>query len=72
MYREREYEIRNEGLEGKYKDWQKKLHPDLVHTKSEVCYYFSWEPLQNAFVFVQLQHFALVAKWWWCSILCCC
>lgn len=26
-----------DNLEGKYKDWQKKLHPDLVHSKSEVC-----------------------------------
>lgn len=22
-----------------YKNWQKKLHPDLVHTKSKVCEY---------------------------------
>ncbi|TVU50392.1 hypothetical protein EJB05_01762, partial [Eragrostis curvula] len=32
---EREYNIKEHSLEGKYKDWQKKLHPDLVHTKSE-------------------------------------
>ncbi|KAM7465493.1 hypothetical protein LguiB_013055 [Lonicera macranthoides] len=32
---EKKYEIPNENLEGKYKDWQKKLHPDLVHSKSE-------------------------------------
>uniref|UniRef100_A0A1D1YB58 Iron-sulfur cluster co-chaperone protein HscB, mitochondrial n=1 Tax=Anthurium amnicola TaxID=1678845 RepID=A0A1D1YB58_9ARAE len=32
---ERKYELRSDGLENKYKDWQKKLHPDLVHTKSE-------------------------------------
>ncbi|KAK6944140.1 Co-chaperone HscB, C-terminal oligomerization domain [Dillenia turbinata] len=31
---ERKYEI-EENLEGKYKNWQKKVHPDLVHTKSE-------------------------------------
>ncbi|KAL6851964.1 hypothetical protein ACP4OV_020149 [Aristida adscensionis] len=31
----REYDIKDTSLEGKYKDWQKKLHPDLVHTKSE-------------------------------------
>ncbi|XP_062204657.1 iron-sulfur cluster co-chaperone protein HscB homolog [Phragmites australis] len=31
----REYNIKDNSLEGKYKDWQKKLHPDLVHTKSE-------------------------------------
>lgn len=33
--RERVYNIRDDNLEGKYKDWQKKLHPDLVHSKSE-------------------------------------
>ncbi|KAH7657875.1 Co-chaperone Hsc20 protein [Dioscorea alata] len=32
---ERTYEIKDNNLEGKYKDWQKKLHPDLVHSKSE-------------------------------------
>nr|POE50429.1 iron-sulfur cluster co-chaperone protein hscb, mitochondrial [Quercus suber] len=32
---ERKYDIGVENLEGKYKDWQKKLHPDLVHSKSE-------------------------------------
>ncbi|WVZ49800.1 hypothetical protein U9M48_001126 [Paspalum notatum var. saurae] len=31
----REYNIQGNNLEGKYKDWQKKLHPDLVHSKSE-------------------------------------
>ncbi|KAI7991145.1 hypothetical protein LOK49_LG12G02047 [Camellia lanceoleosa] len=31
---EKKYEIEG-NLEGKYKDWQKKLHPDLVHSKSE-------------------------------------
>ncbi|OAY81397.1 uncharacterized protein LOC109708505 [Ananas comosus] len=31
----RAYEVKGDNLEGKYKDWQKKLHPDLVHTKSE-------------------------------------
>ncbi|KAF3323060.1 Iron-sulfur cluster co-chaperone protein HscB [Carex littledalei] len=29
------YEIKEEDLEGIYKNWQKKLHPDLVHSKSE-------------------------------------
>ncbi|GJN35077.1 hypothetical protein PR202_gb23810 [Eleusine coracana subsp. coracana] len=33
--RERKYDITENSLERKYKDWQKKLHPDLVHTKSE-------------------------------------
>ncbi|KAH9674254.1 Iron-sulfur cluster co-chaperone protein HscB-like [Citrus sinensis] len=33
--REKKYEIGNEKLEGKYKDWQKRIHPDLVHSKSE-------------------------------------
>ncbi|KAK9906060.1 hypothetical protein M0R45_000070 [Rubus argutus] len=32
---ERKYDSVEEQLEGKYKDWQKKLHPDLVHSKSE-------------------------------------
>ncbi|KAK3139749.1 hypothetical protein QOZ80_5AG0389480 [Eleusine coracana subsp. coracana] len=32
---ERKYDITENSLEGKYKEWQKKLHPDLVHTKSE-------------------------------------
>ncbi|XP_078429746.1 DNAJ heat shock N-terminal domain-containing protein [Wolffia australiana] len=37
---EREYDVRVGELERKYKDWQKMLHPDLVHTKSEreKCY----------------------------------
>ncbi|ERM93662.1 hypothetical protein AMTRI_Chr03g149560 [Amborella trichopoda] len=29
------YDIRDHNLENKYKEWQKKLHPDLVHSKSE-------------------------------------
>ncbi|CAM8994351.1 unnamed protein product [Rhodiola kirilowii] len=29
------YDIEVGSLEGKYKDWQKKLHPDLVHSKSQ-------------------------------------
>ncbi|XP_057520289.1 iron-sulfur cluster co-chaperone protein HscB homolog [Amaranthus tricolor] len=32
---ERKYDIEGSSLERVYKDWQKKLHPDLVHTKSE-------------------------------------
>ncbi|XP_077211911.1 DNAJ heat shock N-terminal domain-containing protein [Tasmannia lanceolata] len=32
---EKGFEIKDENLETKYKDWQKKLHPDLVHSKSE-------------------------------------
>ncbi|XP_021769572.1 iron-sulfur cluster co-chaperone protein HscB, mitochondrial-like [Chenopodium quinoa] len=32
---ERKYDIEENSLEGLYKDWQKKLHPDLVHSKSE-------------------------------------
>ncbi|KAL1196934.1 Iron-sulfur cluster co-chaperone -like protein [Cardamine amara subsp. amara] len=32
---EKKYEIDPRSLEGKYKDWQKKLHPDLVHNKSQ-------------------------------------
>ncbi|KAK2990084.1 hypothetical protein RJ640_000856 [Escallonia rubra] len=31
----KKYEIGDENLEGKYKGWQKKLHPDLVHSKSQ-------------------------------------
>ncbi|CAJ1967307.1 unnamed protein product [Sphenostylis stenocarpa] len=32
---ERKYDQEGENLEGKYKEWQKKLHPDLVHSKSK-------------------------------------
>ncbi|XP_056159059.1 iron-sulfur cluster co-chaperone protein HscB homolog isoform X2 [Syzygium oleosum] len=32
---EKKYEMDVTNLEGKYKAWQKKLHPDLVHSKSE-------------------------------------
>ncbi|KAK4380666.1 hypothetical protein RND71_002528 [Anisodus tanguticus] len=32
---EKKYDIEGENLERKYKDWQRKLHPDLVHTKSQ-------------------------------------
>ena len=39
LYREKKYELEDNNLEGKYKDWQKKLHPDLVHSKSEVWSY---------------------------------
>lgn len=31
---EKKYELDSGSLEGIYKDWQKKLHPDLVHNKS--------------------------------------
>nr|CAB3465839.1 unnamed protein product [Digitaria exilis] len=31
----REYNIKDNNLEGRYKEWQKKLHPDLVHSKSK-------------------------------------
>ncbi|CAH8354642.1 unnamed protein product [Eruca vesicaria subsp. sativa] len=32
---EKKYELDAGSVEGKYKDWQKKLHPDLVHNKSQ-------------------------------------
>ncbi|KAD5508546.1 hypothetical protein R6Q59_030810 [Mikania micrantha] len=32
---ERKFDIEDGSLEGMYKNWQKKLHPDLVHTKSK-------------------------------------
>ncbi|KAF8668742.1 hypothetical protein HU200_051928 [Digitaria exilis] len=32
----KEYNIKDNNLEGRYKEWQKKLHPDLVHSKSEL------------------------------------
>ncbi|WOG98244.1 hypothetical protein DCAR_0417585 [Daucus carota subsp. sativus] len=32
---EKRFDIDDENLERKYKDWQKKLHPDLVHSKSK-------------------------------------
>ncbi|MED6208685.1 hypothetical protein PIB30_047590 [Stylosanthes scabra] len=31
----KKYDLEGVNLEGKYKDWQKKLHPDLVHSKSQ-------------------------------------
>ncbi|XP_061360846.1 iron-sulfur cluster co-chaperone protein HscB homolog [Gastrolobium bilobum] len=40
---ERKYDIEGKNLEGKYKDWQKKLHPDLVHSKSQKEREFSAE-----------------------------
>ncbi|KAG8050209.1 hypothetical protein GUJ93_ZPchr0009g1354 [Zizania palustris] len=45
---EREYNIKDNNLEGKYKNWQKKLHPDLVHSKSEKERAFAAE--QSTFV----------------------
>ncbi|KAJ0778127.1 putative DnaJ domain, co-chaperone Hsc20, co-chaperone HscB oligomerization [Helianthus annuus] len=32
---ERKFDIEDGSLEGIYKNWQKKLHPDLVHTRSK-------------------------------------
>ncbi|XP_058764041.1 iron-sulfur cluster co-chaperone protein HscB homolog isoform X2 [Vicia villosa] len=32
---EKKYDVEGINLEGKYKEWQKKLHPDLVHSKSQ-------------------------------------
>lgn len=32
---EKQYVIEEDNLERTYKNWQKKLHPDLVHSKSE-------------------------------------
>ncbi|XP_028784882.1 iron-sulfur cluster co-chaperone protein HscB homolog [Neltuma alba] len=32
---EKNYDIEVKNLEGEYKNWQKKIHPDLVHSKSE-------------------------------------
>jgi len=34
--RERVYDIKDDNLEGKYIDWQKKLNPDPVRMKPEV------------------------------------
>ncbi|CAI9759033.1 unnamed protein product [Fraxinus pennsylvanica] len=36
LHRERKFKIEVDELEGKYNDWQTKLHPDLVHSKSQV------------------------------------
>ncbi|XP_057506773.1 iron-sulfur cluster co-chaperone protein HscB homolog isoform X6 [Actinidia eriantha] len=33
---EKKYQIEVENLEGKYKNWQKILHPDIVHSKSKL------------------------------------
>jgi hypothetical protein len=49
------YELEEEDLEGIYKNWQKKLHPDLVHSKSEVCF----------------KEFLLVTKNFYYSTFCC-
>jgi hypothetical protein len=35
LLREKMYELKEEDLEGICKNWQNKLHPDLVHSKSE-------------------------------------
>ncbi|GMN39600.1 hypothetical protein TIFTF001_008825 [Ficus carica] len=32
---EKKYNVEDDNLQGKYKEWQMKLHPDLVHSKSE-------------------------------------
>ncbi|CAN6452858.1 unnamed protein product [Victoria cruziana] len=32
---EKSFDVESDRLDARYKDWQKKLHPDLVHTKSE-------------------------------------
>lgn len=40
IYREKSFDVESDRLDARYKDWQKKLHPDLVHTKSEVRRYF--------------------------------
>lgn len=37
LNRGKKYAIEDANLDGKYKEWQKKLHPDLVYSKSEVC-----------------------------------
>jgi molecular chaperone HscB len=42
FFRKIEYNIKDNNLEGKYKDWQKKLHPDLVHSKSEVSVHLAF------------------------------
>lgn len=42
-YRGRKHSIEVDKLEKKYKDWQKKLHPDLVHAKSQViCSFYDF------------------------------
>lgn len=40
LCRGRKCSIEVEELEKKYKDWQKKLHPDLVHSKTQVTLFF--------------------------------
>ncbi|KAL0904030.1 hypothetical protein M5K25_026101 [Dendrobium thyrsiflorum] len=35
LVEEQGFDLKDDNLEGKYKEWQKKLHPDLVHSKSE-------------------------------------
>ena len=64
LYREKKYELEDANLEGKYKDWQKKLHPDLVHSKSEVCSdnVVSWNRLFSDTVHVEGLMFLLGRK----------
>lgn len=54
--RENKYELEGGSLEGKYKDWQKKLHPDLVHNKSQVSvlFYYYIDALSLLFVIMFL------------------
>jgi len=41
FFRKREYNIKDNNLKGRYKKWQKKLHPDLVHSKTKVSTWHS-------------------------------
>lgn len=61
LYREKKYEIDPGSLEGKYKDWQKKLHPDLVHNKSKVslCFYILF---YSSFLKNELLRFELLTE----------
>ncbi|MQM04708.1 hypothetical protein Taro_037502 [Colocasia esculenta] len=68
---EKMYELQNDNLESKYKDWQKKLHPDLVHTKSKQergyaaeqsariidAYHILRKPLSRALYLLKLEGF---------------
>lgn len=62
--RERKYDIGVENLEGKYKDWQKKLHPDLVHSKSEVSL------SSSSFLLLEIQNFDSLLFWLENLVLC--
>lgn len=62
--REKKYELDSGSLEGIYKDWQKKLHPDLVHNKSLVSlvFYYTERAFHLVAVYLYFLQFLLNRK----------